>query len=499
MCIRDRLLVLCLLLLVLVCMLATCGMDFSIDPATNDRRPMSGCRRVLLYPVKFISRCILFCLGYVWLEETYTNGTCCSPAASVIVSNHVCWVEPLYFLCRELPCCVGKAELANSFLGNVLAKSINLVLVDRYTSAGKKTALHQIANRARPDSGFPPLLIFPEGTTSSGPTLITFKRGGFSPMQPVQPVVVRFPHCFYDPGWVPGVGTLFHAWRMLSQVYNRMQVDWIPAIAPTPEECSAQDHDGFGSRVQAAMAASVEPPLFVTNHMFEDVQMLYKVDKLGYSVKTVNSVTNVGELNELLSWEIEDVQWAVEKFKTFDRNKDGLLESVEFCQGFRLSPEDPAALLLFNTLDKDGYGYLDFKEAALAVACLNRSFKPEMTTKLLFLLFSSDGCQISQKDFETMLEFLQRMKFGGVDHSTLTARFNDKAADGKLGFPEFQEITSDVVQDLFAHMQQFMMRLSDSVAPAPSQYSSFDTKADSEPEHPSTKVDIAPASEGERD
>lgn len=34
----------------------------------------------------------------------------------------------------------------------------------------------------------PPLVVFPEGTTTSGSTLLPFRRGAFLPMQPVTPV-----------------------------------------------------------------------------------------------------------------------------------------------------------------------------------------------------------------------------------------------------------------------------------------------------------------------
>lgn len=273
------LLVLILPLLLLVCTLGTLGLDLSyIDPATHDRLPLSKCRRVLLSPIRPLIRCILFCFGFLWIEETFADQSCCcgGTQAHMIVSNHVCWIEPLYFMYKEMPCCVAKAELANSCLGRLFAKVFNIILVDRNSDQGRHTALNVIARRADPKSGFPPVLVFPEGTTHSESTLICFKRGAFHPLLPVQPVVVRYPFCNYDPAWVVQVGTVWHGFRMLCQVYNRMQVKYLAVEHPsTSEKLAAPEVRGcaYGARVRTAMAAASEhPKLVMTSHMYTDVK-----------------------------------------------------------------------------------------------------------------------------------------------------------------------------------------------------------------------------------
>ena len=66
----------------------------------------------------------------------------------------------------------------------------------------------------------------------------------------------------------------------------------------------------------------------------------------------VSSHASVADLSELLHWDLEQIEWAVDKFKVFDTNGDGLLDMTEFCRGFRLDQDDPHVQLLFRSLDK---------------------------------------------------------------------------------------------------------------------------------------------------
>lgn len=71
---------------------------------------------------------------------------------------------------------------------------------------------------------FPPILIFPEGTTTNGHCLIDFKRGAFVPAVTVQPIVIKYPCHHYNPadtGRHSGNKSLF--WLML-QFANWIEV-----------------------------------------------------------------------------------------------------------------------------------------------------------------------------------------------------------------------------------------------------------------------------------
>jgi lysophosphatidylcholine acyltransferase/lyso-PAF acetyltransferase len=51
---------------------------------------------------------------------------------------------------------------------------------------------------------FPSVLLFPEGTTTNGRSLISFKLGAFAPGFPIQPVVIRYPFVHFDISWYVG-------------------------------------------------------------------------------------------------------------------------------------------------------------------------------------------------------------------------------------------------------------------------------------------------------
>ena len=78
-------------------------------------------------------------------------------------------------------------------LVGTIVKAIQTVTVDRKDPKSKKNVIESMKNRAKPGTGWPQTLIFPEGTTTNGRLLITFKSGAFIPAVPVQPCVISYP------------------------------------------------------------------------------------------------------------------------------------------------------------------------------------------------------------------------------------------------------------------------------------------------------------------
>lgn len=120
------------------------------------------------------------------------------------------------------------------------------------------------------DLAFPRVLIFPEGTTTTGHALLSFKPGAFRPGLAVQPVVVRYPHKNMDPSWVsdgPGMGGLIM--RHLLQLHNRVEVTYLPPYTPSPEERA--DAVLFATNVRRVMANALRVP--TTEFNYEDIQL----------------------------------------------------------------------------------------------------------------------------------------------------------------------------------------------------------------------------------
>jgi len=111
---------------------------------------------------------------------------------------------------------------------------------------------------------FPPILIFPEGTTTNGQCLIEFKRGAFVPGVTVQPIILRYPCSHYNPadtGRHAGNVGLF--WLML-QFANWIEVKELEPYSPTQAE--RDDPLLFARNVQSMMAAAAKVP--TTDHSF---------------------------------------------------------------------------------------------------------------------------------------------------------------------------------------------------------------------------------------
>ena len=56
-------------------------------------------------------------------------------------------------------------------------KKAQPIFTDRTDSKNKSNTIAEIVKRSSPDSDWPQVLIFPEGTTTNGSSLISFKPG----------------------------------------------------------------------------------------------------------------------------------------------------------------------------------------------------------------------------------------------------------------------------------------------------------------------------------
>eukprot|EP01066_Platyproteum_vivax_P021194 Platyproteum_vivax@DN9207_c0_g1_i1.p2 len=78
-----------------------------------------------------------------------------------------------------------------------------------------------------------PLIVFPEGTTSSGHHLLSFKKGAFQALVPLQPYVIYYESNFYNPSF-DVTPYIVHLPLLLSQPSNNLHVCRLPVIHPPP-------------------------------------------------------------------------------------------------------------------------------------------------------------------------------------------------------------------------------------------------------------------------
>lgn len=76
-----------------------------------------------------------------------------------------------------------------------------------------------------------PLLIFPEGTISSGKVLLEFKKGAFEALYPLKPFIIKNKNSNFD---VSGgsMNLMAHVFIFLSHLWHNIEVTELPILSP---------------------------------------------------------------------------------------------------------------------------------------------------------------------------------------------------------------------------------------------------------------------------
>ena len=204
-------------------------------PAT----PIGGFRRFLLWPTRFCLRAMFFCAGYYWVTEKGAPSRWCASRidAPVVVANHTAMFDPFYFMVRY-PYLSGvcKAELASVPLFGVYIRMQQMLLIDRSSQRQPGKSVEALVDRITDPCFTSPIIIAPEGTTTSNGVLAEFKTGAFVAGRPVQPVLLDYPHRHLDVSWVAHASTFILLYRALCQFYNSLHVTWLPVYHPSTDE-----------------------------------------------------------------------------------------------------------------------------------------------------------------------------------------------------------------------------------------------------------------------
>jgi len=223
---------------------------------TDLSAPLSPWRRRLFVDVgQPFARLLLFCLGFTTIKQSGSsslNGLDGKAQANVMVLNHTSWLDILVMMAiaENIPGFVAKKEtLQVPLIGNI-SKIWHCLYVDNRVGNSQNNITAQISARALRDD-MPPILIFPEGTTTNGKYLITFRSGAFVGGHPVKPVCVRYPAEHFSPTWET-IGGLWHVFRLLTQWRNYCEVIWLPVYYPSDAEKA--DPKLYAANVRQAMA-----------------------------------------------------------------------------------------------------------------------------------------------------------------------------------------------------------------------------------------------------
>jgi len=251
---RIIFIILLLVLLSLCCRVLLIGSK----PALKAGDPGFGPVRTFL--IRTIVRA--FAAPICWSFGLVTSRKKCARAVTdrgILVANHLGYVEILCLVRYYTPSVVAKASIASYPLFGTIARALQCIFLDRADPKDRQRVMEMIVERgenvkrmidteaqaqmegstmtSESDHHFPPLLVFPEGTTSNGASLLRFQKGVFVAGAPVQPVCVRSHFCYYNAGW-PNGSMLNHAMGLLARLYHPMSMLELPLYQPSAAEQS---------------------------------------------------------------------------------------------------------------------------------------------------------------------------------------------------------------------------------------------------------------------
>ena len=190
------------------------------------------------------------------LSITVRQSGCRSKTAPLIVSNHssffdvltFCWLDPI-------PAFVAKGSLQAIPLLSLWCRLLSCLF-----TAGSTTEL--LAAWLRGSAAHSPvsqLVVFSEGTTSNGKSLLKFRTGAFRHPTVIQPVVLRYRS---SPGASPvslsweSVPLAYLLYRILSSSQHYVTAQWLPEITVDGLDASAS-----AATVRQAMSNASGIPL----------------------------------------------------------------------------------------------------------------------------------------------------------------------------------------------------------------------------------------------
>ncbi|PIN12467.1 putative phosphate acyltransferase, contains PlsC domain [Handroanthus impetiginosus] len=238
-----------------ICRICTAFLAPNREEEQEDYAHMGGWRRaVIMQSGRFLSRVLLFVLGFYWVCETrkgieaegHGNNESASTNQSeeverpgVIISNHVSHIDILYHMSSSFPSFVAKRSVAKLPLVGLISKCLGCVYVQRELKSsdfkGVSGVITERIREAHQNKFAPKMMLFPEGTTTNGDYLLPFKTGAFLAKAPVLPVILRYPYQRFSPAW-DSISGARHVILLLCQFVNYIEVTHLSVYHPSEQE-----------------------------------------------------------------------------------------------------------------------------------------------------------------------------------------------------------------------------------------------------------------------
>lgn len=182
----------------------------------TDENHITGCRATAIrYVFKFFSAALMFSIGMrstrrkvdydysEYLGPNYKKEQILPKHVSTLIVNHSTWIDTQMLVQYYMNAFVSKEGLRNAPAFGLISQAMGCIFIKRDAGVGvKNDVIGQISERQRLTEEFgefPPLVIFPEGGTSNGTCILPFKRGAFSALRAVTPIVMKTSYMVMSP------------------------------------------------------------------------------------------------------------------------------------------------------------------------------------------------------------------------------------------------------------------------------------------------------------
>ncbi|XP_077248128.1 lysophospholipid acyltransferase LPEAT2-like isoform X2 [Tasmannia lanceolata] len=320
--------------------------------------PMPKWRCRVMWITRICARCILFSFGYHWIKRVGKPAS--RETAPIVVSNHVSYIEPIFFFYELFPTIVAsESHDATPFVGTII-RAMQVIYVNRFSAPSRKHAVNEIKRKASSDI-FPRLLLFPEGTTTNGRVLISFQLGAFIPGFPIQPVVVRYPHIHFDQSW-GNISLAKLMFRMFTQFHNFMEVEYLPIVAPLKNKKENAVH--FAEQTSYAIASALN--VVQTSHSYGDLMLLTRASEMKQD-RASDYLVEMAWAESVFNISSQEAVEFLDTFLAMNPDSNGRVQIHEFFRILRLV-SSPLSEKIFGFIDVEKYGSITFRQFLLGSA-----------------------------------------------------------------------------------------------------------------------------------
>ena len=241
----------------------------------NPEKKLSQLRRGFIRScVRATVRICLFALGFYRIDQVTKDIASIDPTykpdtkkerqpAPIVVCNHISWTD--IFICSlfpEGPSFLAKSEVKKYPLFGTLATAIQTLFVERESKAQRGDIVVRLKERAetfqKDPSSVPPVLIYPEGTTSNGEYLISFKKGAFSNLTPLKLYGLKYTKKNFNPS-LDTLGTLKSFFFIILQFYNSVTLYDMGTYYPDQLNLKSEDDwEIYAKKVKEIMLKTLD-------------------------------------------------------------------------------------------------------------------------------------------------------------------------------------------------------------------------------------------------